>query len=298
MRRWWCLLLLLAGWTAAGSLIAGTQQIRGKHQVNLQQEQHRIVSLAPDLTEILFALGLDDRIVGVTLDSDYPPAAKTKTKVGTFWQPNIEAIIATKPDLVITLGFEQQKELAARLRRIGYNCVTLNIDTIKDFFEALSVIDAATGRQPQVSNFSDKIKSEINEITAKAVSPKRARVLWIVQREPLRVAGRNTFINEIIELAGGQNAIGPTMHQYPPIGAEQVIACKADVIIEPTMFPKNTELQNKQAHRYWGKYTGLPAVLAGRIYVINGDPVSRLGPRLPEGIKSVARCLRPELFAD
>ena len=297
MRKWLCLLLLLAGWIAVGRLIFGSQP-HGEYEIGRTQDPQRIISLAPDLTEILFALGLEDRIVGVTLDSDYPPAAKTKKKVGTFWQPNIEAIIAAKPDLVITLGFEQQTNVAARLNRIGYNCLTLNIDTIEDFFKAVAVIGTATGKQQQAAKLTGEIKRQISEVAATTTSGYRARVLWVVQREPLRVAGRNTFINEMIELAGGQNAIGLTLHKYPPIGGEQVIACKADVIIEPTMTPEHAALQREQAHQYWSRYRSLPAVSAGRICIIDGDIVCRLGPRLGEGVRAIAGYLRPELFTD
>ena len=116
MRKWWLLLAALALWLAvrlrdargAGPVDAGRT---GRHVL----QPARIVSMAPNLTEILFALGLGERVVGVTQDSDYPPAALSKPRVGTFWQPNIEAIIAAKPDLVVTLAFEQQSELARRL---------------------------------------------------------------------------------------------------------------------------------------------------------------------------------------
>jgi iron complex transport system substrate-binding protein len=127
-------------------------------------------------------------------------------------------------------------------------------------------------------------------------SDAKVRVLWIMQREPLRVAGRDTFINEMIELAGGENAIGPTLHKYPPIGAEQVIMCRADVIIEPLMQQKELKEQQKNAAQYWSKFKNVPAVVNERVYVIHDDTISRLGPRLYEGTETIARCLRPELF--
>ncbi len=120
----------------------------------------------------------------------------------------------------------------------------------------------------------------------------------MVQREPLRVAGRDTFVNEMIELAGGENAMGPTIYKYPPIGAEQVIAGGADVIIEPSMTEDDLPSQQDKAFQYWNRFENVPAVINKRIYVINGDIVSRLGPRLYEGVETIARCLRPELFAD
>jgi ABC-type Fe3+-hydroxamate transport system substrate-binding protein len=108
------------------------------------------------------------------------------------------------------------------------------------------------------------------------------------------VAGRDTFINELIELAGGENAIGPTLHKYPPIGAEQIIACGAEVIIEPAMVESDLDRQRETALEYWSRWPHVPAVAAGRIYVIDGDIVSRLSPRLYQGIETIAQCLRPE----
>ncbi|MHC4686989.1 MAG: ABC transporter substrate-binding protein, partial [Planctomycetota bacterium] len=125
MNKWWWLLLIISCWTAAGFAIFGPHQRQNGGDNPLPRHVDRIVSLAPNLTEILFALELDDKIVGVTLHSDYPPAATKKPKVGGFWQPNVEAVIATKPDLVVTLGFDQQKNIAERLKRIGYSSLTV-----------------------------------------------------------------------------------------------------------------------------------------------------------------------------
>ncbi len=289
-------MLIFVCWTAVGFAIFGPGQDYNSENAPLPNRADRIVSLAPDLTEILFAIGLADEIVGVTLDSDYPPAAIEKPKVGTFWQPNIEAIVAAKPSLVITLAFAQQKNLADRLKRIGYKTLTVNIETINDLFEAMAKIGAAAGRQRQANEMAGNIRHKLEEISTLVGAQAKIRVLWVVQREPLRVAGRNTFVNEMIELAGGENAIGPTVHKYPPIGAEQVIAGRPEVIIEPDMGQRDLAAQRDAALRYWSKFKNVPAVANGRVYVIRGDTVSRLGPRLYEGTETIARCLRPHLF--
>lgn len=296
MNKWWWLLLIITCWTAAGFTIFDLQQIQDCGDTPLPRKVNRIVSLAPNLTEILFALGLDKEIVRVTLNSDYPPAAATKPKAGTFWQPNIEAIVAARPDLIVTLGFEQQKNLAERLKRINYNCLTVNIKKVNDLFEAVEIIGAATGKKLEANELITNIRNNLDKLSALVGTYDKVRVLWVVQREPLRVAGRDTFVNEMIEFAGGENAIGPTLHKYPPIGAEQVIVCGTDVIIEPSMQQKDLTAQQNRAMQYWSKFDNLPAVANNRIYVIPGDTVSRLGPRLYDGIDTIARCLRPELF--
>ncbi len=296
MNKWWWLLLIITCWTAAGLAIFNLQQTQDCGDTPLPTRANRIVSLAPNLTEILFALGLDKEIVRVTLYSDYPPAAAKKPKAGTFWQPNIEAIIAARPDLIVTLGFEQQKSLAERLKRINYNCLTVDIEKVNDLFEAVETIGAATGKQYEANELVTNIRNKLYKLSALVGTEAKVRVLWVVQREPLRVAGRDTFVNEMIELAGGENAIGPTLHKYPPIGAEQVIVCGADVIVEPSMQQKDLTAQQNRALQYWSNFENLPAVANKRIYVIPGDTVSRLGPRLYEAIETIAGCLRPELF--
>ncbi len=296
MNKWRWLLLIISCWMAAGFALSSVRQGQESQAPALPSRADRIVSMAPDLTEILFALGLDEQIVGVTQYSDYPPAAKEKPNVGSFWQPNIEAVVAAKPSLVIVLGSPQQKNLAERLRRIGYKTLMVNLERVNDFFEATAEIAAATGRQRQAHELIGSIREKLKALSSLVGDEAKVRVLWVVQREPLRVAGRNTFVNELIELAGGENAIGPTVHKYPPIGAEQVIISRPDVIIEPDMGQENPAAQQDAALRYWSRFKNMPAVTNERVYVIPGGAVSRLGPRLYEATETIARCLRPHLF--
>ena len=202
MNKWWWLLLIITCWTAAGFAIFDLQQIQDCGDTPLPTRVVRIVSLAPNLTEILFALGLEKEIVRVTLNSDYPPAAAKKPKAGTFWQPNIEAIIAARPDLIVTLGFEQQKNLAERLKRINYNCLIVNIKKVNDLFEAVEIIGAATGKKLEANELVTNIRDNLDKLSALVGMEDKVSVLWVVQREPLRVAGRDTFVNEMIEFAG------------------------------------------------------------------------------------------------
>jgi len=296
MNRWCWLLLGLSCWMVTGFAVFGARQDADRSNNPLPTHPERIVSMAPSLTEILFALGLDDRIVGVTIFSDYPPAALEKPKVGSFWQPNIEAVVAARPDLVVTLRIEQQRSLAERLQRIGCNSLVVHIDKVDDLYEATETIGAATDSRRQADELVGNLKNRLNELSRVVGAGEKVRVLWVIQREPLRVAGRDTFINEMIELAGGENAIGETVHKYPPIGAEQVIACKPDVIIEPIMTLSDLDSQKQTAIEYWSRFENVPAVANGRIYVISSGAVSRLGPRLYDGTEIIARCLRPDLF--
>ena len=259
-------------------------------------EPERIVSLAPNVTEILFALGLDEKITAVSSDSDRPAAAADKIEVGTFWQPNTEAVIASRPDLVITLWFEQQRAVADTLNRLGLNVLTLRIEKIAELYVAIKEIGTATGHRQDADKLVEDIGRNLEDLESKLASADKVRVLWVIQTEPLQVVGRNTFINEIMELAGGENAIGPTIQQYPPIGTEEILLCGAEVIIQSAMETENIAQQQKTAEVFWSRFSNLPAVANGRIYVIESDAVLRLGPRLPEGVETIARCLHPEVF--
>lgn len=298
MRTWWILPAVAGVWIGLGGLLLRPHHADGGPARQSPQAPTRIVSMAPDLTEILFSLGLEDNIAGVTQDSDYPPAAARKPTLGTFWQPDIEAVVALRPDLVVALSFEPQRTFAGRLTRMGYRCLMLDIWTVDDLFQAIETLGEVAGRQPQAQQLRDTMKARLASIQSAVAGKDKVKVLWVVQRDPLRVAGRNTFINELIELAGGENAIGTTVNKYPAVGGEQVIASAPQVIIEPKMTSGDLAEQRAEAVSYWRRFTTVPAVADGRIYVIDGDPVSRLGPRLCDGVEIVARCLRPEAFGE
>jgi iron complex transport system substrate-binding protein len=253
----------------------------------------RIVSLAPNLTEILFELGLAEQVVAVSNGSDYPPQATEKKKIGTFWQPDPEAIIAAAPDLVVALHFEQQRAVADTLNRLGYRVLTLKIETIQDLFAAIEKIGTAAGCEPQARKLKSRMETRMESLKSQFNSNKEVRALWVVQAEPLRVAGTDTFISEVLGLAGGQNAMKPTIQQYPQIGAEELLACHPQVIVQSAMGTKDLDDQQQAAQLFWRKWPGLPAVKNGRIYVIDPDTTLRLGPRLPQGIQALARCLHP-----
>jgi iron complex transport system substrate-binding protein len=258
---------------------------------------NRIVTLSPNITEIIFALGLGDKVAAVSNECDWPIEAKTKSKVGSFWQPNTEAIIAAKPDLVVCESFPQQKEVAETLKRAGLNVLSLRVESIEELFTAIARIGQAAGCPEKGEQLVADIKRQIDQIRAKSSSAGKVKVLWIMQAEPLRVAGTNTFINQIVELSGGQNAIGPTIDQYPSVGTEEILTCGAEVIIQSAMGTEDIAKQQAAAEKFWSRYANLPAVKDKRIYVIDPDTVLRLGPRLPEGAQAVVTCMHPELFA-
>jgi len=256
--------------------------------------QMRIISMAPSLTEILFALGLDEEIVGVTKFSTYPPQAKEKTCIGTFWQPDIEAMMTLSPTLMVNLRIEQQAALKSRMERIGCDVMSLQIKTIDELYRAIPELGQAVGKEAAAEAMVQRLKARQAEIAARHNGRSRPRVLWVIQRYPLRVAGRDTFINELIEVAGGVNAIGLTLPEYPPVNTEAVIGSMPDVIIEPVMDPEQFDSQQSSAAEFYHRFEIVPAVQHGRIHIIDGDVVSRLGPRLDKAAELIADCLWKE----
>jgi iron complex transport system substrate-binding protein len=254
----------------------------------------RIVSLAPNITEILFALGLGEQVAAVSNDSDFPEQAKDKKKIGAFFRPNTEAVIACRPDLVIGLWFSEQRAVAESLKRLGYNVLTVELQRLDQLAPAIKEIGEATGTQATASELVKRIDKQLDEIQNRYASSARPKVLWVVQDEPVRVAGRRTFINELIALAGGENAIGPTLMQYPQVGSEQLLTSGAEVIIQSAMLKGQIAKEQQAAEVFWEKYSLLPAVKNKRIYVVDPDTTLRLGPRVGDGAELIAGLLHRE----
>ncbi len=273
--------------------------INPQYQTNTKapapQTPNRIVSLAPNLTEILFELGLGQNITAATQYSNYPPKAQNIPRIGSFWQADIEKIIEKKPDLVITLAFKQQTDLAKRLNKLNIKTLTVKIDNISELFSAITEIAQRTNTKNKGRLLIQSIENQINQIAQKIPDSPPLSVLWVVQRKPLRVAGPDTFVTELMQMAGAVNAIEPTIHKYPPIGTEELIIAAPQIIIEPAKV-KDIDSQLNSAIQFWNKLPQIPAVKNQRIYVIPGDSVSRLGPRLPQAMKNIAKCIWPEAF--
>lgn len=242
-----------------------------------QPAQPRIVSLAPNLTEILFALGVGNQLVGATEHCNWPPQAKSLPRVGSFWQPDAEAVLALRPTLVIGLKLPQQEPLAAALTPTG--CRVLLLDDFEQFeqlFDGILAIGAAIHQPAQAAQLTDTLRCAVQQMRQRYQDLPKKRVLWVIQRQPLRVAGTKTFVNQMLQTVGAVNAIGDTMHIYPPISAEEMLAAAPDVIIEPANMPEDRAKQYQTAKAFYAAFAGVPAVANGRIYIVDGDLTCRL----------------------
>jgi iron complex transport system substrate-binding protein len=237
---------------------------------------------------------MGDDIVGVTKQCTWPPEASEKACVGGFWQPDIEAMLALRPTLLVNLWFDQQAAVVSRMERTGCEVLTLRIETIDQLYEAIQKIGQAVDKELEAETMIQRLQSELAEIDARYAERPKPKVLWVVGREPFSVAGTNTFINDLIDIAGGVNAMGPTLNQYPRISNEQILLSAPDIIIEPVMDPDQGDTQLSTAEAFYKRFDSVPAVQNNRIYVIDGDIVSRLGPRLDQAARRVAECLWQE----
>ena len=255
----------------------------------------RIVSLAPGVTEILFALASGDALVGATDHCDYPPEAKRIERVGGFGTPNVERLLVLNPDLVIAAGLERE-EVAEVLRRSGIRVLHVRIRNFEELFDAIHQIGEAVDRPQQAKGVVARMKAELETVTAQNVATRRGprpKVFVEIGDRPLMTAGRNSFLDDLITRAGGVNVAHEISQSYTSINPEKVIEWNPDIIIvAPMGRPGNAAVQLSQRIGW----ADISAVKNGRVIDdINPDLLFRPGPRLIDGVKAMAaRLHKPE----
>lgn len=256
----------------------------------------RIICMAPSITEIVFALGLGDRVVGVSDFCDYPPEAQDRAKIGGVVNPNMEAIVALDPDLVLALPNVTHESLFRSLRLLGINVVTVRNDMLDDLFNTIDKIGEVTSKQREAAAMSNRLRAKFSAVKESVADRPRTRVMFIVGVDPLFVAGRGTFIDELIEIAGGENIAGDSLSKYPQLGIEKVVAMAPEVILYTSLNFELTPEQEKMAKELWSAYPSIPAVENGRIHGLVADYVTLPGPRLDIGAEEMVRAIHPEVF--
>jgi len=250
----------------------------------------RYISLAPSTTEILFALGLDGEIAGVSSYCNYPPKARTKTNVGNFSQPNIEKILSLKPDYIFCTGLEQAP-IIDELKRLNLKVYVSDPRNIKELFDSIRDIAKITRKSQEAENIIRDMQIQIDGITSLAKSipeNKRLKVFIEIFDDPLTTAGRGTFIDEIITMAGGVNIAGDTKRAYTIFSQEDVIKRNPDCIIIAYM--GRGEPGKIMLSRF--AWDSISAVKNNRIYNdIDPDTLLRPGPRVVLGLKEIYKRL-------
>lgn len=249
-------------------------------------EARRIVSLAPSSTEILYALGAGDRLVGVDQYSDWPPEARKVPRVGSDLSPSVERILALKPDVVFVATSANSRELPDELERLGVRVVISHVVTLDDLWRDIVASGDAIGRHDAAVALADQLRARVAATRARVATLPPARALVVVWSDPLTVVGGHSFVDDAVRAAGGDNVAGDSPQPYPQYSVERMLARAPEVIIVGSHKggPSATPLT---AH------TSLPAVKNGRVHSIDGDLLFRPGPRIVDGIELLARLFHP-----
>jgi iron complex transport system substrate-binding protein len=264
---------------------------------NSDRPPQRIVSLSPNVTEIIYGLGAWDKIVGVTMYSDFPPEAKTIPNVGGWVNPNLEAIVRLKPDLVIFMT-DQDSIFGDNIRKLGLN--TLSIDSnksIKDIQNSILQLGKILQKEQEAENLAARIRSNLEEMSSKTSRVPRKRVLFVVGRNPgtledIYVIGRDNYINELINLAGGENVVKSNRFALK-IAKDAILSFDPEVIIE--IIYDKTDNRDSTIET-WSGLKEISAVKNNEVHIVSSSELLRPSQRIIEGAYILAHILHPEVF--
>ncbi|MDX2153766.1 MAG: cobalamin-binding protein [Bryobacteraceae bacterium] len=260
----------------------------------------RIVSTAPSVTEMLFALGLGDRVVGVSTFCNHPPSAQKLPKVGTFLRPDLETILALKPNLVIL--HNNPVPLAERLEKLGVRALELEHDSVAGIFESLHEIGAATGRSAEAAALASSLDRRLKTLRARTAKLPKRKIMFVVGRNPgtldgILAVGKASYLNEVIEIAGGQNIFRDSIAPYPNVSLEEILARNPDVIVDMGDMAQTvgvTEEHKRIVVSLWARQKQLAAVRHKAVHAVAADIFVVPGPRVIEAAEAFARMLHPE----
>ena len=256
--------------------------------VTIDAEPKRIVSLAPANTEIVYSLGIIDRLVGVTTWDDYPAQVKDIAKVGDFTTPNIEAIAGAQPDVILLTG-GVQADVLSKLEAVGAKVIVIDPQDLSGVFRAIETVGRATGTSDKAEEVSTKMTADLAEITAKlkGVTPTSAfiEIGW----NPLFTAGPGTLLDDLMTTAGGANVVKEK--GYVGYSVEQLVTDQPDVYLGTLSSIVDAKTLAKRPG-----YSAISAVKSGRAFSLDDNLVSRPGPRVVEGVREIAAALHPDLF--
>jgi iron complex transport system substrate-binding protein len=264
------------------------------------QPAQRIISTAPSITELLYALGLGDRIVGVDRFSHYPPEAANKPQIGDYAAPNLEVIATLRPDLVIIPT--NPVRLKDRLEALRLKVLELDQEGIPQLYRSFDIVGRATGTEAEAARMAASVKAQLDAIRAKTAGKPRARVMYVVGRTPNRldgliVMGQASYLNEVIEIAGGVNVFRDAPAAYPRVSLEEVLARNPDVIVDMGEMGQTigvTDTQKRAVVALWQRMGTLAAVKAGRVHAVASDVFVVPGPRVVEAARAFLEMLHPE----
>ncbi len=257
----------------------------------LAKPPKRIVSLAPSITEILFAIGAENEIVGVTDFCNYPPPALAKPKVG-YSQPNLEVLVALEPQLVLAPPSFLRADLLAKLEQLKIPTFVLESKTVEGIFGHIQLLGRMVGRASEANAFTAVMRKQVGNLTKKVEGRPRPTMLYVLSSEPLITVGPGSFIHHLIELAGGRNAAERANAPYPRLTMEEVLTQNADILLFPIGEFEGVPQAEQDG---WKRWDSLRAVQEGKLFQIRSDLLNRPGPRVLEGLRHLVKLLHPDV---
>ena len=282
--------LVLGAWLTP---VGGEDGLKGQGRRDFSAPPQRLISLAPSITEILYFLELGERVVGVTSYCNFPPEVAGKPRVGTYWEYNLEAILALKPDLALVMVEQGEGESSlAALRHWKIPLYLAQADTLAELFRLIQAIAGVTGQEEVARRKLPLLKARAQAIEARVQGRTHPRVFLQIDQEPLITVGRPAIQNDLLKRAGGMNIAGHIDKRYPIFSLEEVLKAQPEVILFTGMVGASVVPARLS---FWRQWPMLPAVNTGRLHWVEPDLIDRPGPRLVDGLESLARLLHPGL---
>jgi len=286
-----CVVLLLTAAVLKPSCALDVTDETGR-PVHIAAPPRWIVSLAPGITEMLYCLGLENKIAGVTTFCDWPAAAREKTRIGGFTNPSIEKIVSLKPDLILATADGNRLETVQQLERLGLAVYVINPSDTQGVLNSILRIGEITGREEEARKLAGELQGRLDGLARRVNTLKKPRVFFQLGLEPIVTAGRGTLIDDVIGRAGGINVVGRSFAHYPRYSAEGIIGASPDVIVFAPMINDN---KFEVVKRFWNNFPQVPAVKNGRIYPIDADLINRASPRIFDAIEIMALIFHPDI---
>ena len=261
-------------------------------QITLPAAPARIISLVPSVTEILFAIGAQDRLVGVTDFCDYPAEARRKPHVGGMLAPSLEGMVSLKPELVVVTNAGNRQETFDQLERLRIPVYVVNPVTVADVLDLMGRLGRLTDRAEAADRAAAALRERVRAVSTRVESRRRPRVLYVLWPDPLIVPGRGSLVSELIALAGGESVTADGGEGYPRYSLEAALAHNPEIIVLASHGSERTPLSRDK----WERLQQVPAIAAGRLYTIDGNLTHRYGPRIVDGLERLARLIHPEAF--
>ena len=261
----------------------------------------RLVSMSPNLTQIVFALGADNLLVGVDQYSVYPESAKSIPRMGSYLDPDLEALVAARPDLVLVV--ETDENIGDLLSGLGLEYEAFGNDTVTDVLASIRELGALLGREDAAEKLLSNFEAARRELEAALSEEPRTRVALVVGRNPGRlqdiyVAGSSSFLGELLTMAGGENVFGDLPLPWPQVGVESIVAADPDVIVDSTLAKGASDEEFSALASDWHALPSLRAVKYGRVIVAREGWFQIPGAYMDSTLRLFAHWLHPDIFPD